>query len=84
MMKINSQAFQNKELKTAVLFIVFNRPDTTKQVFEAIRVAKPPRLYIAADGPRANYTGDLEKVAMVFFQNGGNVRLQVTNVRTKK
>ena len=54
-----------KPLEPAVLFIVFNRPDTTEQVFEAIRVAKPPRLYIAADGPRANYTGDLEKVAMV-------------------
>lgn len=54
-----------KPLETAVLFLVFNRPDTTKQVFEAIRMAKPPRLYIAADGPRAGNTGDLEKVAMV-------------------
>jgi GT2 family glycosyltransferase len=40
-------------LKTAVLFLGFNRPDTTKQVFEEIRQAKPPRLYVAADGPRA-------------------------------
>jgi GR25 family glycosyltransferase involved in LPS biosynthesis len=31
---------------------VFNRLDTTKQVFEAIRQAKPPRLYVAADGAR--------------------------------
>jgi hypothetical protein len=29
-------------LKTAVLFLIFNRIDTTKQVFEAIRQAKPP------------------------------------------
>jgi len=36
----------------AVLFVVFNRPDTTAQVMEAIRRAKPPRLYVAADGPR--------------------------------
>ncbi|MGX5688871.1 nucleotide-diphospho-sugar transferase [Arcticibacter tournemirensis] len=35
-----------------VLFIVFNRPDTTKLVFEKIREAKPPRLYIAADAAR--------------------------------
>ncbi len=35
-----------------VLFLVFNRPDTTERVFEAIRRAKPPRLYVAADGPR--------------------------------
>lgn len=39
--------------KSAVLLIIFNRLDTTKLVFEAIRRAKPPRLYLAADGPRA-------------------------------
>ncbi|KFJ42919.1 nucleotide-diphospho-sugar transferase [Francisella philomiragia] len=39
-------------LNTAVLFLIFNRPDTTKRVFEAIRQAKPPKLYIAADGAR--------------------------------
>ena len=49
-------------LKTAVLFLVFNRPDTTKQVFEAIRKAKPPRLYIAADGSRIEKPGEAEKV----------------------
>lgn len=38
--------------RIAVLFMVFNRPDKTKQVFESIRKAKPPRLYVAADGPR--------------------------------
>ena len=52
-------------LQTAVLFLVFNRPDTTAQVFEAIRKAKPPRLYVAADGPRADRSGEAEKVAMV-------------------
>ncbi len=51
-----------QQLKTAVLFQVFNRPDTTKQVFEAIRKAKPPRLYVAADGPRADKSGEAEKV----------------------
>lgn len=35
-----------------VLFLIFNRPDTTARVFEAIRQARPPRLYVAADGPR--------------------------------
>jgi hypothetical protein len=52
-------------LQTAVLFLVFNRPDTTKQVFEAIRQAKPPRLYVAADGPRANRGGETEMAAQV-------------------
>jgi hypothetical protein len=42
------------QLKTPILFLVFNRLDTTKLVFEKIRLAKPERLYIAADGPRAS------------------------------
>jgi hypothetical protein len=46
--------------ETAVMMIVFNRPDQTRQVFERIRAARPKRLYIAADGPRANRPDDLE------------------------
>ncbi len=41
-------------LKTPILFLIFNRPDLTKIVFEKIRENKPNRLYVAADGPRAN------------------------------
>ncbi|MCS7029805.1 MAG: nucleotide-diphospho-sugar transferase, partial [Bacteroidia bacterium] len=52
-------------LTTAVLFLVFKRLDTTKKVFEVIRKAKPPRLYIAADGPRDWVEGEAEKVKMV-------------------
>ena len=50
-------------LQTAVLFLVFNRPDTTAQVFEAIRKAQPPRLYVAADGPRASREREAERLA---------------------
>jgi len=49
-------------LKTAVLFLVFNRLETTMQVFEAIREAKPPRIYIAADGARVHLEGEVKKV----------------------
>jgi len=42
----------SETIKTAVLFLIFNRLDTTKQVFETIRLARPPRLYISGDGPR--------------------------------
>lgn len=52
-------------LNTAVLFLVFNRPDTTARVFEAIRQAKPPRLYVASDGPRDGLAGDTTSVANV-------------------
>ena len=39
-------------MKSAVAFIVFCRPDTTKRVFQRIREAKPPRIYLIADGPK--------------------------------
>lgn len=52
-------------LNTAILFLVFNRLDTTTQVFQAIRKAKPPRLYIAADGARESRVGESEKVQAV-------------------
>lgn len=40
------------QLTTPVAFLIFNRPDTTARVFEAIRQAKPPKLLVVADGPR--------------------------------
>ena len=52
-------------LKTSVLFLVFNRIDTTKKVFESIKRAKPSRLYIAADGPREACIGENEIVESV-------------------
>lgn len=48
-------------LKTPVLFIIFNRPDTTERVFEEIRKAKPSKLFVAADGPRSDKEGEYEK-----------------------
>ena len=39
-------------LTTPVLFIAFNREEPARIVMEAIRAAKPPRLYFACDGPR--------------------------------
>ncbi len=41
-----------------VLLLVFNRPQPTRRVFAAIRQARPARLYVAADGPRADRPGD--------------------------
>lgn len=45
-------------MKNPVLFIIFNRPKQTQIVFDVIRRAKPPKLYIASDGPRKNYMSD--------------------------
>lgn len=52
-------------LSTPILFIVFNRPDTTQIVFDAIRQARPKQLFIAADGPRDNHPDDAINCAQV-------------------
>lgn len=41
----------------------FNRPDTFAKVFEAVRIARPSKLFLACDGPRANRTDDIENVS---------------------
>ena len=46
--------------KSAILFVLFNRPDTTQRVFDQIRDAKPKRLYLTADGPRPGFPDDEE------------------------
>lgn len=52
-------------LDTPILFIVFNRPAPTRRAFEAIRAAKPRRLYIASDGPRPHKEGEATLVKAV-------------------
>lgn len=56
---------QTISTQAPVLFLVFNRLEATRQVFEAIRAARPPRLYIAADGPREDRQGEAERVQAV-------------------
>lgn len=48
-------------LITPVLFVIFNRPDNTQKVFNAIKQVKPRQLFVAADGPRENKEGEKEK-----------------------
>jgi FkbM family methyltransferase len=43
---------------TPILFLIFNRPETTIQVLDRIRAVKPSRLYVAADGPRTDKEGE--------------------------
>ena len=56
---------QEYNVKRAVAMIVFNRPDTTRRVFEKVRQVKPTKLFIIADGPRENNKDDLVKCAEV-------------------
>ena len=44
--------------QTPILFLIFNRPEPTFQVFNVIKQLKPKYLFIAADGPRANREGE--------------------------
>lgn len=52
-------------LTTPVVLLVFNRPQHTRRIFEAIRSARPPKLLIVADGPRSDRPGEAERCAEV-------------------
>jgi hypothetical protein len=47
--------------RAPVVIFTFARPDTTAQVMEAIREAKPRRLLLVADGPRDEVPGEAER-----------------------
>jgi len=50
-------------LRTPVVFMVFNRPHSTQQVFNEIRKVRPRQLLVIADAPRTNRPDDVEKCA---------------------
>lgn len=52
---------QNAFEPVPVIFIVFNRPEVTMKTFARIRQARPSKLFIVADGPRADRSGEAEK-----------------------
>ena len=47
-------------LRTPVAFVIFNRPDLTARVFAEIAKARPEKLLVVADGPRADQAGESE------------------------
>ncbi len=48
----------------SVLLIFFNRPDTLRQVFAAVKKARPAKLFLACDGPRENCPADAQDIAL--------------------
>lgn len=42
-----------------IVFLVFNRPDATRRVFEEIRRVRPRTLLLVADGPRNDKVGEV-------------------------
>ncbi len=57
------QAPAVRPLEAPVAMFLFNRPQTTARVFNAIRLARPRRLLLVADGPRPDHAGDAELCA---------------------
>lgn len=47
--------------ETPILFLIFNRPDISKVVFDEIKKQQPKYLFIAADGARPYVDGEAEK-----------------------
>ena len=58
-----SMELQQRQFPIPILFLIFNRPDTTALVFEEIRKRKPQQLFIAADGPRLTHSDDVDRCA---------------------
>ena len=54
-----------KSFRTPILFLTFNRPDTTQAVFNEIRKAQPAQLFVATDAPRKDKPDDIEKCKKV-------------------
>jgi hypothetical protein len=52
-------------IRTPVLFLIFNRFDTTKKVFAEIKRARPALLFIASDGPREGKDKEREVVEKI-------------------
>jgi len=48
--------------KSAVLFIIYKRKETTKKVFDKIRETKPKKLYVAANAPQPDNKAEELKV----------------------
>lgn len=53
----------HEPLDTAVALIIFRRPEATARALQAIRAARPARLYLIADGPRPGAPGEAERCA---------------------
>lgn len=63
---------KNNPITTPVLFMVFNRPEKTQEVFDSIRKVRPTKLYVAVDAPREGRQDDVE--------NSNKVKAIVHNV----
>lgn len=59
---ITSQSQKPNYLDVPVALIVYRRPELTSRILERISAVRPKKLFVIADGPRANIRGELERV----------------------
>jgi hypothetical protein len=65
---------------TPVAFFIFNRPDVTQQVFDAIRKLKPAVLLVVGDGARSSKDGEnalVEQTRKIVNQTDWNCDLRL-------
>src|ERR1700733_12792890 len=55
----------SSSFEVPVALFVFNRPEETRQIFDAIAQTRPCRLFLVADGPRPDRAGEAEACAEV-------------------
>ena len=73
-----------KKMKTAVVFIIYCRPSTTEKVFEKIRAAQPPRLYLIADGPKSSEQNSVCQQTRAIVESGIDWNCQLHRVYSKE
>ena len=56
---------KNYRCLNPVVITVFNRPEKTKILIEALKPVEPQKIYVIADGPRENHPTDKSKVIEV-------------------
>lgn len=73
-------------MNTAVAFIFFNKTETTKQVFEQIKNAKPDKLYLISDGARESKIGESEIVSELrnWVENSIDWECKITKIYSDK
>jgi hypothetical protein len=57
--------------ETPIALFIFNRPDLTSRLLEAVKAAPPRKLFVIADGPRPQHTEDLERCSAARAALGG-------------
>ena len=54
------------KIDVPVLILFFNRPALLEKVFDAVKRARPSKLYLFQDGARAGRPDDVENIQKIF------------------